>query len=173
MVIPASQMSTCLPMSWRLRARRAGRPPLGFMGPVQNCLGATDRPRAGSPALSRSAHDAPLRDELGQGLTIGCAERDAQRRRRFGWLNVTTAWMDQEWFRMGGYINLCTALQPRAPVFWDMGGWHWPGTPRSPPRRTGRSPMSCAAQGVRASGSIEGSKFSSAALKNNPTYWRL
>ncbi len=42
----------------------------------------------------------------------------------FVWLNVTTAWMNQEWFRMGGYINLCTALQPRAPVFWDMGGWH-------------------------------------------------
>ncbi len=25
---------------------------------------------------------------------------------------------------MGGFINLCTALQPRAPIFWDMGGWH-------------------------------------------------
>ena len=28
------------------------------------------------------------------------------------WLNVPTAWMNEEWFRMSGYINLCMALQP-------------------------------------------------------------
>ena len=41
----------------------------------------------------------------------------------FVWLEVTVAWENEEWFRMGGLINLCTALQPRFITFWDMGAW--------------------------------------------------
>jgi len=65
-----------------------------------------------------------LRDGLGQGLTIGVLSGMRSVVADIIWLNVVTAWENQEWFRMGGYINLCTALQPRAPVFWDIGGWH-------------------------------------------------
>src|SRR5271155_5965772 len=64
-----------------------------------------------------------LRDELGQGLTIGVLSGMRSVVADLVWLNVTTAWMNQDWWKMGSYINLCTALQPRAPVFWDIGGW--------------------------------------------------
>ena len=64
-----------------------------------------------------------LRDELGQGLTIGVLSGMRSVVADLVWLDVTNAWMNQEWFKMGGYINLCTALQPRSVTFWDIGGW--------------------------------------------------
>jgi hypothetical protein len=64
-----------------------------------------------------------LRDNLGQGLSIGVLSGMRNVVADFVWLEVTVAWQNREWFRMGGLINLCTALQPRYPTFWDMGGW--------------------------------------------------
>jgi hypothetical protein len=66
-----------------------------------------------------------LRDELGQGLTIGVLSGMRSVIADFIFvINVTVAWENQEWFRMAEYIGLCTTLQPRSPVFWDIGGWH-------------------------------------------------
>jgi tetratricopeptide (TPR) repeat protein len=64
-----------------------------------------------------------LRDQLGQGLTIGVLSGMRNVVADFVWLEVTVAWQDEQWFKMEGYINLCTALQPRAITFWDLGGW--------------------------------------------------
>ena len=64
-----------------------------------------------------------LRDQLGQGLTIGVLSGMGSVVADFLWLNVEIAWEHQDWFKMGGYINLCTALQPRSTTFWDIGGW--------------------------------------------------
>jgi hypothetical protein len=64
-----------------------------------------------------------LRDQLGQGFTIGVLSGMGSVVADLLWLNVTVAWEDQEWFKMEGYINLCTALQPRSATFWDIGGW--------------------------------------------------
>jgi tetratricopeptide (TPR) repeat protein len=64
-----------------------------------------------------------LRDQLGQGLTIGVLSGMRSVVADFVWLEVTIAWENQEWFRMGGLINLCTALQPRFVTFWDIGAW--------------------------------------------------
>jgi tetratricopeptide (TPR) repeat protein len=64
-----------------------------------------------------------LRDQLGQGLSIGVLSGMGSVVADLLWLNVTSAWEDQQWFRIGGYINLCTALQPRSVTFWDIGGW--------------------------------------------------
>jgi tetratricopeptide (TPR) repeat protein len=64
-----------------------------------------------------------LRDELGQGLTIGVLSGMGSVVADLLWLNTEVAWENQEWFRMGAYINLCTALQPRSITFWDIGGW--------------------------------------------------
>jgi tetratricopeptide (TPR) repeat protein len=65
-----------------------------------------------------------LRDQLGQGMTIGVLSGMRSVVADLLWLQVTLAWENQEWFRMGGYINLCTSLQPRSVTFWDIGGWH-------------------------------------------------
>jgi hypothetical protein len=64
-----------------------------------------------------------LRDQLGQGLTIGVLSGMRSVVADLLWLNVTIAWENQEWFKMEGFINLCTALQPRSITFWDIGGW--------------------------------------------------
>jgi tetratricopeptide (TPR) repeat protein len=64
-----------------------------------------------------------LRDQLGQGLAIGVLSGMGNVVADFLWLNVEGAWEDQDWFKMGGYINLCTSMQPRSIVFWDIGGW--------------------------------------------------
>jgi hypothetical protein len=64
-----------------------------------------------------------LRDELGQGLTIGVLSGMRSVVADLIWLEVTIAWENQQWFKMEGYVNLCTALQPRSLAFWDIGGW--------------------------------------------------
>jgi tetratricopeptide (TPR) repeat protein len=64
-----------------------------------------------------------LRDQLGQGLTLGVLSGMGNAVSDLIWLEVTLAWENEEWFRMGGLINLCTALQPRFVTFWDIGGW--------------------------------------------------
>jgi hypothetical protein len=64
-----------------------------------------------------------LRDQLGQGLSLGVLSGMGSVVADLLWLNVTLAWENQEWFKIGGYIDLCTALQPRSITFWDVGGW--------------------------------------------------
>ncbi len=124
MEIPASPMSTCLPLSRRLRRAALVALLLGLWAPVkivweQNIAHEQDLLRYRGAPMTRQ-----LRDQLGQGLTIGVLSGMRSIVADMVWLNVTTAWMNREWFRMGAYITLCTSLQPRAPVFWDMGGWH-------------------------------------------------
>ena len=124
MEIPASPMSTCLPLSRRLWRATLVALLLGLWAPVkiaweQSIAHEQDLLRYRGAPMTRQ-----LRDQLGQGLTIGVLSGMRSVVADMIWLNVTTAWMNREWFRMGGYITLCTSLQPRAPVFWDMGGWH-------------------------------------------------
>jgi len=64
-----------------------------------------------------------LRDQLGQGMTIGLLSGMRSIVADLEWLNLEVAWEHQQWFRMGGIINLCTSLQPRSITFWDIGGW--------------------------------------------------
>jgi len=65
-----------------------------------------------------------LRDQLSQGLTIGVLAGMKNVVADFVWLTMVSAWMDQDWWKMSAIINVCTTLQPRAPMFWDMGGWN-------------------------------------------------
>jgi hypothetical protein len=65
-----------------------------------------------------------LRDQLGQGLTIGVLSGMRNVVADFIFvINVTIAWEDEDWFKVAGYVNLVTVLQPRAITFWDIGGW--------------------------------------------------
>ncbi len=60
----------------------------------------------------------------GRGLTIGVLSGMRSVVADIIWVvPMTLAWEKQEWFKMGGYINLCTSLQPRVVTFWDMGAW--------------------------------------------------
>jgi hypothetical protein len=123
MEISASSQTVSLPLARRLRRATLVALLLGLWAPCkivweQRIAHEQDVLRYNGAPMTRQ-----LRDELGQGLTIGVLSGMRSVVADFVWLDVTPAWMNQEWFRMGGYINLATALQPRAAVFWDMGGW--------------------------------------------------
>lgn len=173
MEITASPLSTCLPLSLRLRRAVLVALLLGLWAPCkivweQHIQREQDFLRYGGAPMTRQ-----LRDELGQGLTIGVLSGMRSVVADFIWLNVTTAWMNEEWFRMGGYINLCTALQPRTPVFWDMGGWElaWNASIASLQDPTQPNEL----RRIKASRFwVErGLDIFHRGIENNPTYWRL
>ena len=173
MEIPASSMSTCLPLSRRLRRAALVALLLGLWAPFkivweQQIAREQDSLRYRGAPMTRQ-----LRDELGQGLTIGVLSGMRSVVADFVWLNVTTAWMNQDWWRMGGYINLCTALQPRAPVFWDMGGWQlaWNASIAVTQDRTQPNEL----RRLKASRFWidRGLELYKRGIENNPTYWRL
>src|SRR5471030_246898 len=124
MEIPASQMSTCLPLSWRLRRAMLVALLLGLWAPckivwAQRIAQEQDYLRYRGVTVTRQ-----LRDELGQGLTIGVLSGMRSVVADLIWLETVSAWMNQDWFEVSRIVTLCTALQPRAPMFWDIGGWH-------------------------------------------------
>ena len=125
MEIPASHQNTCLPLARRLRRAALVALLLGLWAPCkivweQQIAHEQDMLRYNGAPITRK-----LRDQLGQGLTIGVLSGMRSVVADFIFvINVTIAWENEEWFHMAEYVNLCTTLQPRAPVFWDIGGWH-------------------------------------------------
>jgi len=112
-----------LPLSLRLRRALLIALVLGLWAPLkivweQKIASEQDVLRYQGITITRE-----LRDQLGQGLTIGVLSGMRSAVADLLWLNTTLAWENEEWFRMEGYINLCTSLQPRSIVFWDIGGW--------------------------------------------------
>ena len=173
MEIPASQTSACLPLSRRLRRAVLVALLLGLWAPCkivweQKIAREQDALRYHGVAMTRQ-----LRDQLSQGMTMAVLSGMRNVVADLVWLNVTPAWMEQQWFKIAGYINLATMLQPRAPLFWDMGGWElaWNasvdalGNPRSNPDL----------RQIKASRFwIEkGRDIYLRGIENNPANWRL
>jgi len=125
MDIPASHLNTGLPLAWRLRRAALIALLLGLWAPLkivweQKIGHEQDMMRYGGAPMTRQ-----LRDQLGQGLTIGVLSGMRSVVADFIFvINLTIAWEDQDWIQMAKYISLVTNLQPRAPVFWSIGGWH-------------------------------------------------
>jgi len=173
MEIPASQMSTCLPLSWRLRRAALVALLLGLWAPLkivweQRIAREQDLLRYHGAPMTRQ-----LRDELGQGLTIGVLSGMRSVVADLVWLNVTTAWMNQDWWRMGSYINLCTALQPRAPVFWDMGGWQMAWNASIAAMQDPTQPNALRRLKASRFWIDRGLEIYLRGIENNPTYWLL
>jgi hypothetical protein len=173
MEVSASSQSTGLPLSRRLRRAALVALLLGLWAPCkvvweQHIAREQDALRYRGVTMTRQ-----LRDQLGQGLTIGVLSGMRSVVADFVWLNVTTEWMNNQWFRVGAYINLCTTLQPRAPIFWDMGGWHlaWNASTNAEQDPTQPDPM----RRLKASRFwIEkGLEIYKRGIENNPTYWKL
>jgi hypothetical protein len=114
-----------------------------------------------------------LRDDLGQGLTIGVLSGMRSVVADFIWLRVTEAWEDQEWFRMGGLINLCTSLQPRAPIFWDLGGWQLAWNASVAASHDPKQPDELRRIKAGRFWVEKGLDVYFRGLENNPQYWRL
>jgi hypothetical protein len=114
-----------------------------------------------------------LRDQLSQGLTIGVLAGMKNVVADFIWLTLTTAWMNQDWWKMGAIINVCTSLQPRAPMFWDMGGWHLAWNASSAVERDVREPNEIRRLKAKRFWIDRGLDIYLRGLQNNPNYWRL
>jgi hypothetical protein len=173
MEIPPSQTSTCLPLSRRLRRAVMIALLLGLWAPVkiiweQRIAREQDVLRYSGAPMTRQ-----LRDELTQGLTIGVLAGMRNIVADFVWLQVAVEWMNSEWFRMSAYINLCTSLQPRSVVFWDMGGWQlaWNASIAAMQDRTQPNEL----RRIKASRFWvdRGLEIFQRGIANNPTYWRL
>ena len=173
MEIPVSQMSTGLPLRSRLRRAALVALLLGLWAPFkivweQHIAREQDFLRYRGAPMSRQ-----LRDELGQGLTIGVLSGMRSVVADFVWLNVTVAWENEEWFRMGGYINLCTALQPRAPVFWNMGAWHLAYNASIAAMEDPTQPNELRRIKASRFWIDRGLEIYKRGIENNPTNWRL
>jgi hypothetical protein len=173
MEIPASTPSTCLPLAWRLRRAALVALLLGLWAPVkivweQRIAHEQDLLRFGGAPMTLQ-----LRDQLSQGLTIGVLAGMRSVVADFIWLEVTSAWMTQDWWEMGGYINACTALQPRAPVFWDMGGWHLAWNASVDALHDPTQPNDLRRLKASRYWVDRGLDIYKRGLENNPTYWRL
>ena len=114
-----------------------------------------------------------LRDELGQGLSIGVLSGMRSVVADLVWLQVTQAWEDEEWFRMGGLINLCTSLQPRASTFWDIGGWHLAWNASIGALMDRKEPNDLKRLKASQFWIQKGLEIYKRGIENNPEYWRL
>jgi hypothetical protein len=173
MEIPASHTSTCLPLSWRLRRALLVALILGLWAPIkivweQEIGREQDVLRYNGAPMTRQ-----LRDELTQGLTIGVLAGMRNIVADFVWLQVTVEWMNSQWFRMSAYINLCTSLQPRAVVFWEMGGWHLAWNASVYARHDPAQPNELRRMKASRFWIDRGLDIFKRGIENNPTSWKL
>ena len=114
-----------------------------------------------------------LSDQLGQGLTIGVLGGLRSVVADFVWLKVTVDWQTQDWFDLLANIKICTTLEPRAPIFAAMGGWHlaWNAAIGAEQDITQKNPL----KRLKASGFWidRGLEVFKRGIENNPEYWRL
>ena len=168
-----SSQNTTLPLSWRLRRAVMVALLLGLWAPVkimweQHIGREQDFLRYRGITMTRQ-----LRDELGQGLTIGVLSGMRSVVADLLWLETVNAWMREDWFEMSRVINLCTALQPRVPLFWEMGGWNlaWNAsidTMQDPTEHNELKRLKASRFWID-----RGLELYQRGLENNPTDWRL
>ncbi len=169
-----SAMDTTLPLRLRLRRALLVGLLLGLWAPVklaweQHIAHEQDLLRYNGVKVTIA-----LRDQLSQGLTIGVLAGMRGIVADFLWLEMVPAWMTQDWWKMGAYINACTSLQPRAPMFWDMGGWQlaWNASIFSG-RDVVKYPTELQRKKVERFWIDRGLDIYQRGLQNNPTNWRL
>jgi len=114
-----------------------------------------------------------LRDQLSQGFTIGVLAGMRNIVADLLWLSMMPAWMNQDWWKMGTIINACTSLQPRAPMFWEMGGWHLAWNASISAQQDVRQPNPLRRLKAARFWTERGLDIYLRGLQVNPTNWRL
>lgn len=67
---------------------------------------------------------ATLRQQLGQAGLLAALGGMRSAVADILWLRANDAWRDVQYGRMKLYFDICTSLQPRRELFWDMAAWH-------------------------------------------------
>ena len=114
-----------------------------------------------------------LRDQLSQGLSIGVLSGMGNVVADFVWLQVSVAWENEQWFRMGSLINLCTALQPRFITFWDIGAWELAWNASVAARNDLSLPNDLRREKASRYWIDQGLAIFKRGIENNPQSWRL
>jgi tetratricopeptide (TPR) repeat protein len=172
-LVATSPRGTTLPLAWRLRRATLVALLLGLWAPVKLAWELRIAHEQEMLRYHGVAVTLELRDQLSQGLTIGVLGGMRSAVADFLWLEVTSAWMNQDWWKMGGLINACTALQPRAPVFWDMGGWQLAWNASLAARRDPTQPNELRRIKAERFWIDRGLEIFKRGIENNPDYWRL
>jgi hypothetical protein len=169
-----STMGTTLPLALRLRRALLVALLLGLWAPIK--LAWEDHIAHEQDLLRYNGVKVTiaLRDQLSQGLTIGVLAGMRSVVADLVWLQMIPAWMNQDWWKMGAIINACTALQPRAPMFWDMGGWNlaWNASIYSSNDPV-KEPNELKRMKAQRFWIDRGLDIFLRGLQNNPNYWRL
>jgi hypothetical protein len=166
-------LDTTLPLGLRLRRAALIALLLGLWAPAKlvwelRIAHEQDVLRYGGVKVTVS-----LRDKLSQGLTVGVLSGMRSVVADFIWLEVTGAWMNQDWWKMGGQINACTALQPRWPVYWDMGGWQLAWNASIDALYNPAQPIELRRIKASRFWVDRGLDIYLRGIQNNPNYWRL
>ncbi len=171
---PLVAMDTTLPLPVRLRRAFLIALLLGLWAPVKIAWEEHIARQQDLLRYNGAQVTIALRDQLSQGLTIGVLAGMRSVVADFVWLEITAAWMTQDWWKMGAYINACTSLQPRAPMFWDMGGWQlaWNASSFSE-KDVVKYPSELQRKKVGRYWIDRGLDIYLRGLQNNPNYWRL
>jgi hypothetical protein len=168
-----TRQDTTLPLGIRLRRALLVALLLGLWAPVklvweQHLAREQDLLRYNGAKVT-----VALRDQLGQGLTIGVLAGMKNIVADFVWLTLVPAWMNQDWWKMGAIINLTTTLQPRAPMFWDMGGWYLAWNASSAAEINIHEPNPLRRLKAARFWVDRGRDIYLRGIQNNPNYWRL
>jgi tetratricopeptide (TPR) repeat protein len=166
-------LDTTLPLGLRLRRALLIALILGLWAPVKlvwelHIAREQDALRYKGVAVTRE-----LRDKLGQDLTLGVLSGMRGPVADLLWLNMPDAWENQDWFKMGGYINLCTSLQPRATLFWEMGGWQLAWNASIAAMQDPTQPIELRRIKASRFWVDRGLEIYLRGIENNPDYWRL
>lgn len=172
-LFPSPEESTGLPLARRLRRAVLVALLLGLWAPAKILWEQQINQEQNQLRYHGITMTRQLRDDLGQSLTIGVLSGMRSIVADLIWLNVWEAWKDQEWFRMGGLINLCTSLQPRATLFWDIGGWHMAWNASIGAMQDPTQPNEMRRLKASRFWIDKGLDIYLRGIENNPEYWRL
>ena len=169
-----SDTGTTLPLRIRLRRAFLIALLIGLWAPVKILWEQHIAQEQDTLRYSGAKVTIALRDQLSQGLTIGVLAGMRSVVADLVWLQMVPAWVNQDWWRMGGIISACTSLQPRAPMFWEMGGWNlaWNASIFSA-KDVIKYPSDLQRAKVERYWIDRGLDVYLRGLQNNPNYWQL
>jgi hypothetical protein len=171
---PLSSMDTSLPLALRLRRALLVALLVGLWAPVKLAWEGHISREQDQLRYNGVKVTFALRDRLSQGLTFAVLAGMRNIVADGVWLYMVTAWQDQDWPKMSAIIETCTTLQPRAPMFWDMGGWQlaWNASIFSSTDVV-KQPNELLRLKAQRYWIDRGLDVFLRGVKNNPNYWRL
>ncbi len=168
-----TRQDTTLPLALRLKRALLIALLLGLWAPVKIAWEEHIAEQQSELRYSGAKVTIALRDKLSQGLTIGVLSGMRNVVADFVWLQIIPAWANEDWWKMGAIINACTALQPRAPMFWDMGGWHLAWNAALAAQHDIHQPDELRRLKAARFWTDRGLDLYLRGIENNPTNWRL